>query len=177
MNSLIAAKLNVLEAAIVRVEEWTHVLFVVVKGLGARFVSKKVIKEDKKVELVTRLELANLIKQSIDCDVKIWDKSGVRCYLSNKGKDYGHVAIDMDGVTCNLSGYGRNAFWGEIQDVAKDKEISEPKEIVSGIRRLSESEANRLASQASTPKTHRDREMDRIYGPNWDSRDLEDYEG
>ena len=43
MNSLIAAKLNVLETAIVRIEEWTHVLFVVVKGLGARFVSKKVV--------------------------------------------------------------------------------------------------------------------------------------
>ena len=47
MNSLIAAKLNVLETAIVRIEEWTHVLFVVVKGLGARFVSKKVVEVKK----------------------------------------------------------------------------------------------------------------------------------
>jgi len=45
MNSAIATKLNVLESAIVRIEEWAHVLFVVVKGLGARFVSKKVVKE------------------------------------------------------------------------------------------------------------------------------------
>ena len=45
MNSAIATKLNVLESAIVRIEEWAHVLFVVVKGLGARFVSKKVLKE------------------------------------------------------------------------------------------------------------------------------------
>ena len=47
MNSLIAAKLNVLETAIVRIEEWTHVLFVVVKGLGARFVSKKIVEVKK----------------------------------------------------------------------------------------------------------------------------------
>lgn len=39
----IATKLNVLESAIVRVEEWASVMFVVVKGLGARFVSKKVV--------------------------------------------------------------------------------------------------------------------------------------
>ena len=45
MNSAIATKLNVLESAIVRIEEWAHVLFVVVKGLGARFVSKKVVEE------------------------------------------------------------------------------------------------------------------------------------
>jgi predicted DNA-binding protein (UPF0251 family) len=38
----IATKLNVLESAIVRIEEWASVLFVVVKGLGGRFVSKKV---------------------------------------------------------------------------------------------------------------------------------------
>lgn len=47
MNSAIAQKLNVLESAIVRVEVWANVLFVVVKGLGARFVSKKIV--EKKV--------------------------------------------------------------------------------------------------------------------------------
>lgn len=45
----IATKLNVLESAIVRIEEWASVMFVVVKGLGARFVSKKIV-EVKKVE-------------------------------------------------------------------------------------------------------------------------------
>lgn len=43
MNAAIATKLNVLESAIVRVEEWAHVLFVVVRGIGARFVSKKIM--------------------------------------------------------------------------------------------------------------------------------------
>jgi hypothetical protein len=43
MNTLaIATHLNVLETAIVRIEEWSNVLFVVAKGLGARFVSKKI---------------------------------------------------------------------------------------------------------------------------------------
>ncbi len=37
----IAQNLNVAESAILRVEEWANVFFAVVKGLGARFVSKK----------------------------------------------------------------------------------------------------------------------------------------
>ena len=44
MNAAIAQHLNVAESAIVRVEEWSNVLFAVVKGIGARFVSKKVVK-------------------------------------------------------------------------------------------------------------------------------------
>lgn len=50
MNAAIAQHLNITEAAIIRVEEWAHVLFVVCKKLGARFVSKKVIKQMKFVE-------------------------------------------------------------------------------------------------------------------------------
>jgi len=42
MNTAIAQHLNIAESAITRVEEWASVLFVVVRGLGARFVSKKV---------------------------------------------------------------------------------------------------------------------------------------
>lgn len=44
MNAAIAQHLNVAEAAIVRVEEWATVVFAVVRGLGARFISKKVVK-------------------------------------------------------------------------------------------------------------------------------------
>lgn len=43
MNTAIAQHLNVAESAIVRVEMWANVVFAVVKGLGARFVSKKVL--------------------------------------------------------------------------------------------------------------------------------------
>jgi dissimilatory sulfite reductase (desulfoviridin) alpha/beta subunit len=46
MNAAIAQHLNVAESAIIRVEEWANVLFAVVKGIGARFVSKKVVKVD-----------------------------------------------------------------------------------------------------------------------------------
>lgn len=43
MNAAIAKHLNIAESAIVRVEEWAHVVFVVIRGIGARFVSKKVV--------------------------------------------------------------------------------------------------------------------------------------
>lgn len=46
MNTAIAQHLNVTEEAILRVEEWASVIFTVVRGLGARFVSKKVVKMD-----------------------------------------------------------------------------------------------------------------------------------
>lgn len=58
MNAAIAQKLNVLESAIVRVEEWANVLFVVVKGLGARFVSKKVVKVMSR-PVLKQIELAH----------------------------------------------------------------------------------------------------------------------
>lgn len=66
MNTAIATKLNVLESAIVRIEEWTHVLFVVVKGLGGRFVSKKVIKEEKKVDRISAEKTSFGLKLTID---------------------------------------------------------------------------------------------------------------
>ena len=44
MNTAIAHHLNVTESAIIRVEEWANVIFTVVRGIGARFVSKKVVK-------------------------------------------------------------------------------------------------------------------------------------
>lgn len=47
MNTAIAQHLNVTESAIIRVEEWANVIFAVVRGLGARFVSKKVVKMEK----------------------------------------------------------------------------------------------------------------------------------
>lgn len=46
MNAAIAQHLNVTESAILEVQEWARVLWVRVKGIGARFVSKKVVKVD-----------------------------------------------------------------------------------------------------------------------------------
>lgn len=58
-TAAIATKLNVLESAIVRVEEWFSVMFVVVKGLGARFVSKK-IKMEKTESKTVRMTLPSI---------------------------------------------------------------------------------------------------------------------
>lgn len=44
MQSAIAQHLNVTESAILEVQEWARVLWVRVRGIGARFVSKKVVK-------------------------------------------------------------------------------------------------------------------------------------
>lgn len=43
----IARHLNIAESAILRIEEWANVLFVVCRKLGARFVSKKVVKVER----------------------------------------------------------------------------------------------------------------------------------
>jgi hypothetical protein len=42
-TAAVATHLSIVESAIIKAEEWATVLFVVVKGLGARFVSKKVL--------------------------------------------------------------------------------------------------------------------------------------
>lgn len=85
-TNAIATKLNVLESAIVRVEEWASVLFVVVRGLGARFVSKKVV--DVKMT-ATKLDKANHVANVFAAEgwkVNVWtggDK--VRVYFGKSG--------------------------------------------------------------------------------------------
>lgn len=55
-TAAIAKHFNVTESAVIRCEEWAHVLSCVVRGIGAGFVSKKVVnKMDKPLpESVTR---------------------------------------------------------------------------------------------------------------------------
>ena len=66
MNAAIAQHLNILESAIVKVEEWANVLFVVAKGIGARFVSKKVAKvEVKTLKTVKKTSASGMVS---------WDK-------------------------------------------------------------------------------------------------------
>jgi predicted HicB family RNase H-like nuclease len=55
----IATSLNVSPNQIKRAEEWATVLFVVVQGKGARFVSKKVIKESVMKEYLYMNDLVN----------------------------------------------------------------------------------------------------------------------
>lgn len=87
MNAQIAQHLNVAETAILEVQEWAKVLWVRVRGIGARFVSKKVVKVEKK--LVSSKEGALILAQMVNG--KVWDKKEgeVRVYV---GKGYLRVA-------------------------------------------------------------------------------------
>ncbi|MEM9264007.1 MAG: hypothetical protein AAGA46_00610 [Cyanobacteria bacterium P01_F01_bin.13] len=100
----IARHLNIAESAIVRCEEWANVVFCVVRGLGARFVSKKIVK-------VTRSQVANQIASAVkkydreNYQVKVWVKAG-RCrlyvkdlgYSNAKAQDRGYFSIGTDGA-------------------------------------------------------------------------------
>jgi hypothetical protein len=92
-TAAIATKLNVLESAIVRIEEWSSVLFVVVKGLGARFVSKKVVA----TKMETRLDRANAIVKELGYG-KVWIGGKViRVYFGNTS---GYIEINVKSVNC-----------------------------------------------------------------------------
>lgn len=88
MNTAIAHHLNVTESAIIRVEEWANVIFTVVRGIGARFVSKKVVKMGTK-QIVSIDEAAAILNKTIEG--KIWNKKEgeVRIY---KGQGYIRIA-------------------------------------------------------------------------------------
>lgn len=89
-TAAIATKLNVIESAIVRVEEWANVLFVVVKGLGARFVSKKVV-----VKVESKLDRAEKIVKELGYG-KVWTGGNtVRVYF---GSTSGYIEIATKSV-------------------------------------------------------------------------------
>jgi hypothetical protein len=90
-TAAIATSLNVLECAIVRVDEWASVLFVVVKGLGARFVSKKVVKME------TKLDRANKIVNELGYGETWTGGSVVRVYF---GSTSGYIEIGTKSVDC-----------------------------------------------------------------------------
>jgi hypothetical protein len=92
-TAAIATKLNVLESAIVRVEEWVNVMFVVVKGLGGRFVSKKVVA----VKMETKLDRAYKIVEELGYG-KVWTGGNVvRVYF---GSTSGYIEIGAKSVNC-----------------------------------------------------------------------------
>lgn len=101
MNAQIAQHLNVAETAILEIQEWAKVLWVRVRGIGARFVSKKVVKVSKKIgqyvlsdslvlnddrvcctdcgrwEYVTKIEAGMSIRHSSRCDLNEQPKKEV----------------------------------------------------------------------------------------------------
>lgn len=78
MNTIaIANHLNVAADAIVEVQEWARVLWVRVRGLGARFVSKKVGQEMEATEatetvLMTAVRIAKKQNELMD----LWNRQG-----------------------------------------------------------------------------------------------------
>ena len=100
MNAAIATKLNVLESAIVRVEEWANVLFVVVKGLGARFVSKKVLKVEEKMETIETVQKTSVSSMSTPRIGRKFEESGkiweITAYRQNGYEGFGTGYDDSD---------------------------------------------------------------------------------
>lgn len=98
MKAAIAQHLNVDESAITRIEEWAHVLFAVVKGLGARFVSKKVV--EKKM------------KPSVESVGSRWTKNGVdRIYFQPR-----FVADLMDLSNSQARKIASDKFYFDVED-------------------------------------------------------------
>jgi len=100
---LVAKHLQVSHWQVTRVEEWAKVLFAVIKGLGARFVSKRVLKMERKE--VTHSEYCSAIAKKVNERSKdynqaaysyltaaIWAKKEgeTRVYINGgKGKGFG----------------------------------------------------------------------------------------
>jgi hypothetical protein len=139
MINQIASHLQVSDESILRLEVWQHILFVVVKGLGSRFVSKKIL--EKKEQMYSYYELADKICDAInDSDTSfsanLWDKKEgeTRVYVyqegSKKRKDCGHIKVSSGGIERNLT-----AQAGTIENLyyhLKDLVISEHEEQSEG---------------------------------------------
>ncbi len=140
MNTAIAQKLNVLESAIVRIEEWTHVLFVVVKGLGARFVSKKVIK----VEFEEKFEEKITTVSAMAAGGKYWSKGG-----------YERVYFDLESLVEMTNSQKRKHAGTKIYFDCEDGEIYSDRPnsdyVKAAIREIKERATVKVAIEA--PKT------------------------
>jgi lambda repressor-like predicted transcriptional regulator len=135
----IATALNVSPNQIKRFEEWKNVLFVVVQGKGARFVSKKVIKMDIS-HYDFACEALDLIDASGDFDCKLWTgkRGETRLYVKKTDKkktDCGFLVFSglTQSVECYLSrqsGTIRALFSDLSYSITKvEKEIAQPKEV------------------------------------------------
>lgn len=94
MNTAIANHLNVIEEAILEVRIWAQVLWVRVRGLGCRFVSKKVVKTMEE----TKLERAQKVVNHLGFG-KIWQGGNVvRVYFSEKS---GYIQIGKNSLDCS----------------------------------------------------------------------------
>jgi hypothetical protein len=113
----IATFLNVSPNQIKSVTEMAWVFCVVVKGCRARFVSKKVIKEET---TMTDSELAQAVAKAIKAtgnQGSVWEKNGMtRVYVKGSGGAGGFIVIEDGELEFRLTGYGQS---GVIRDAAK----------------------------------------------------------
>lgn len=134
----VANHLNVVESAILRVEEWANVLFAVVRGVGARFVSKevKVVKQR-----INTLEAANQVRSKVGG--KVWDKKRgeTRLYF---GKGFLKFVPNHDGIQVH---YHTKSY--ELTDAVKEAiaDLNSTCEIVAGTGDTFDASCNGLIAQ------------------------------
>lgn len=130
----IAKHLNVVENAIVRVEKWAKVLFVVVKGLGARFVSKKVI-EVKNIGL-TGYELPPGVSFDLIEDELEWldNQSGSNDWDTEVNEAIGEIAkylpLGSNPSEANLLSKARQVTEGTMSAQEAANQLSNKKVII-----------------------------------------------
>lgn len=138
---------------------------------------------------ITRSEAAKLIKSALETDEKenysvtVWEKGGkVRCYLKDLGytnkQDRGFFAFNSDG-TPHWAGLERGTGHAieVIKSVLADLEVLPDSDSLLP-QRISQEEADKLASRPRHRQESAEKALDRIYGKgNWDKWDREDYEG
>ena len=185
MNAAIAQHLNVPAASILEVQEWARVLWVRVKGLGARFVSKKV----SAVEKITRSEAAKQVAKAIEAysreeyECSIWEKGGrCRIYVKDMGysnaqaQDQGFVHINTDGTIGfdNLKGRPR----GVVESVQElSLQIAEDAEAADAIAQPYKQQPQTIQESWAAYNAANPAGYNRRTG-SWDSTlDRDDYEG
>ena len=113
----IATFLNVAPNAIKSVTEMAWVFCVVVKGCRARFVSKKVVKEQA---TMSDSGLAQAIAKAIKAtgnSSNVWEKNGMtRVYVKGSGGAGGFIVVEDGDLEFRLTGYGQS---GVIRDAAR----------------------------------------------------------
>ena len=114
----IAAFLNVSPNQIKSVTEMAWVYCVVVVGRKARFVSKKVVKQEE--VKMSDSELAQAVAKAIKATgnyANVWEKNGMtRVYVKGSGGAGGFIVIEDGDLEFRLTGYGQS---GVIGDAAK----------------------------------------------------------
>ena len=104
----IANHLGVAKTAITKIQEWKYVIFVVVRGMGGRFVSK----QHAALQQVGAYDLAEMfandIRQGNTFQANIWNKKfgEVRIYVSLRRNDRqcGYIRIQTSGsITFELT--------------------------------------------------------------------------